>query len=107
MSIVLEDSAFSTLPTGKILIEAQAAGVVTKYQVDSGGNAYGPSDILVLKAQLLNLHDRAIAPISQLFVQGYGQGLTDDAQIFAWMLAQLQVVNTYNPDFSTAGINGR
>jgi hypothetical protein len=89
--------------TGKVLVEAQAAGVVTKYELETGAGAVTPTDVAEIGAWLLNLYDRAVAPTTQLFPAGYGQGLIGDANAYAWMLAQLQPVRSFSPDFTNPG----
>lgn len=104
---VLQAMAFGAVTktlTGKVLVEAQAAGIVTKYQLETGAVATTPTDITEIGAWLLNLYDRAVAPTTQLFPLGYGQALSGDAAVYSWMLAQLQVVKAFSADFTSPGL---
>jgi hypothetical protein len=101
LSSVLNAAAFGTVSSalsGKIVIESQASGVVTRYQLPVGAGALQPQEVSAMLSRLLDLYDQAIAPSP-------GGGLpagvgANDAAILAWMLGQLQVVRSYTVDFS-------
>lgn len=89
--------------SGKYLIEAQAAGVTSRYEVSA---AASPDEVATMLSRLLDLYDLAIASTT---AQPPGGGLTGgvgapDAAILAWMLGQLQIVRSYNMDHTNPGI---
>lgn len=85
--------------SGKYLIEAQAAGVSSRYEVSANSS---PEEVATMLSRLLDLYDLAVASPT---AQPPGAGLTGgvgvpDAAILAWMLGQLQIVRAHTVDFS-------
>lgn len=105
----LQTCAFGKVTTtlsGKVLIEAQADGVVSRYSLPAGAGALQPQEVAAMLSRLLDLYDLALLPTTGT---PPGGGLTagigaNDAAIRAWMLGQLQIVRRHGADFSTAGI---
>ncbi len=111
LSAALRAAAFGVAKTtlsGKVVIEAQASGIITRFQLPVGVGALQPQEVAALLSRLLDLYDRAVAPADQWFSTGYGAGLLfdppltapTDVQILAWMLEQLQVIRSYATDFT-------
>lgn len=82
-----------------MLIEAQAAGVASRYEVMTPL----PPDVVAAELErLLTLYELAIASTT---AQPPGAGLppgtgANDAAILSWMLGQLYVVRAHTADFS-------
>lgn len=104
----LQGAAFGKVTqtlSGKILIEAQADGVMSRYSLPQGASALQPQEVTAMLSELLDLYDRAV---SSTTAQPPGGGLTggvgaNDAAIRAWMLEQLQSVYRHGVDFSYPG----
>ena len=94
---------------GKQVIEAQADGVVTKYQlpVGLGGQSV---DMAQMWGQLQDLYDRAIAPTSSVPPGGGLAAETDNlphvegAAIYAWMMGQMSLVRAFSTDHSNPNL---
>ena len=82
---------------GKQVVEAQAQGVVTKYQLPAALAAQ-TEDMAAMWGQLQDLYDAAIA--SGLTAESQNLPHADGAAIYAYMMAQLVVVRAFSADHS-------
>ena len=112
LTSVLNAAAFGTVSqtlSGKVVIEAQGAGTITRYELPTGRSALIPQEVSAMLSRLLDLYDRAVTPTSTMLQNGWGGGLTggvgaNDAAILQWMLAQLAPIYAYSPDFSAPAL---
>jgi hypothetical protein len=108
LSSTLNAAAFGTVTqalSGKIVVEAQAAGVVTKYELPVGKSALIPQEVSAMLSRLLDLYDQAVGPATTSYVNGFGAALPsgvggNDAAILQWMLGRLQVIRSLVKDHS-------
>lgn len=93
---------------GKQVIEAQADGVVTKYQLPPSLSASTP-DVAAMWGQLYDLYDLATQPVTSV---PPGGGITAEedtdtapsAAIYAWILGRLKVVRSFSTDHSASNL---
>lgn len=105
----MQAAAFGTVTktlAGKVLIEASAGGVTSRYSLPVGVGALQPQEIAAMLSRLLDLYDLAVASPTG---QPPGGGLTGgvgaaDAAVLAWMLGRLQIVRSYTTDHSNPGL---
>ena len=97
--------ALATTLAGKQVIEAQANGVVTKYQLPSGLTSSTP-DIAAMWGQLQDLYDLATAPAPGGALTSESANLphTNGAAIYSWMMGRLKVVRSFSTDHSWPNI---
>jgi hypothetical protein len=89
---------------GKQVIEAQAEGVVTKYQLPST-LVGGSPDLVAMWGQLQDLYDLALAPSPGGALDAESANLphAKGAAIYAWMLAHLKPVRAFAADHTNPG----
>lgn len=98
LKATLTAAAFGTVTqtlSGKIVVEAQAGGVITKYQLPSGSDGLQPQEVADMLSRLLDLCDQVIAT-----------GLPSatgapDAALLVAMLGSIQPIREVRSDFST------
>lgn len=108
----LTNAAMALVPgvmAGKIVIEAETAGSMTKYELPPGRLSLTPVEIAAMMSRLVDLYYIAIAPVTTQFATLYGAGLVgglgpQDAAILAWMLQQLTVIRSFSIDHSQPNI---
>lgn len=79
----------SAVVSGKDVIEVQAEGVVTKFQIPTGGSALQASDVTEMLSRLLDLYDAVVATV----------GEEDDEEILAAMLARIVPIREVASNF--------
>jgi hypothetical protein len=107
--VALNTAALATAPAvlaGKQVIEAQAVGVVTKYQFPAGAAGLQLQDVAAMWSRLLDLYDRALVATT---VSPPGGGLAAESAnipdakgvaIYNWMMGQLTVIRSFSMDHS-------
>lgn len=93
----LKAAAFGTVTqtlSGKIVVEAQADGVITKYQLPIGDAALQPQEVAAMLSGLLDLYDRIIAT-------GLTAGVgANDTAIVSAMLAEIYPIREVKNNYS-------
>ena len=101
--------ALAATLAGKQVIEAQAEGVVTKYQLPTGLASQTP-DVAAMWGQLQDLYDRALVPTTSVPPGGGCAAETTNlphaggAAIYTWMMQQLTVIRSFGVDHSWPNI---
>lgn len=99
-------AAAPALLTGKQVVEAEASGITTKYQIPPVTSGMSLGDIAAALERLLTLYELALMPVTAV---PPGAGLTggvgpDDAAIYAWMMSQLAVVRSFSVSHVNPGM---
>ncbi len=104
LATAIAPSLAATL-AGKQVIEAQADGVVTKYQLPPGLASQTP-DMVAMWGQLQDLYDKALAPApgGALAAETTNLPHAEGAAIYAWMMGQLNIVRSFSTDHSWPNI---
>ena len=92
--------------TGKQVVEAEAQGVVTKYQLPAALSAQTP-DVASMWGQLQDLYDRSLLPTTNNPPGGgcaAESGSTPSAAIYAWIMGQLTIYRSFQEDFSLPNV---
>jgi hypothetical protein len=93
---VLQSVAFGTVTqaiSGKILVEARADGLTSRYELPVGQGALQPQEVSAMLSRLLDLYDAAVAALPTN---------PTDAAILSQMLGQIYPVRSYFTAFNTA-----
>lgn len=99
LATAIAPSLAATL-AGKQVIEAQAEGVVTKYQLPST-LVGGSPDLAAMWGQLQDLYDLALAPEGgALAAETANLPHAKGEAIYAWMMARLKPIRAFASDHS-------
>lgn len=104
LATAIAPSLAATL-AGKQLIEAQADGVVTKYQLPPSLISSSP-DVAAMWGQLQDMYDLALAPAPGGALTAETDPLphANGAAIYAWMMARLKPIRAFSADHSWPNI---
>lgn len=104
LAVAIAPSLAASL-AGKQIVEAQANGVVTKYQLPSELHSSSP-DVAAMWGQIQDLYDKALSPApgGALTTEIANLPHANGAAIYAWIMGQLKVVRSFSTDHSWANI---
>ena len=101
--------SYNAAMAGKQVVEAQAEGVVTKYQLPALSGVQS-DQVASMWSELLDLYDLAQQPVTAIPPGGALPAETANlpdakgAAIFNWMLGRLVVIRSFTSDHSNPGI---
>lgn len=93
--------ALAAALAGKQVVEAQADGIVTKYQLPPGLTSQS-ADVAAMWGRLQDLYDLALQPTTSIPPGGgcSAETTTASAAIYAWIMGRLQVIRAFSTDHS-------